>query len=515
MSHYNKSKNALVENKSIINGYSYEINGILYISVWGSPRDRGYAYGFYSAKDFKKIKDMLIYNCYETTGHPWDYYIDASNKYFKNNIKNKFHEFYEEMEGITEGCIDAGVETSIDEIIAWNNVITIMEYWHPEQDSPGAKIAMATSKEGGGNGAKDRCSAFIATGDYTTDGRIVVAHNSFCDFLDGQYFRLVLDIAPEKGHRFVMQTRACSIWSGTDFFVTDHGIIGTETTIGGFLAYEHNDPISCRIRKAMQYGETMDDYVDILLKGNSGDYANAWLFGDIRTNEIMRFELGLKYWDVKKTTNGYFYGCNFAFSPEIRNLECANTGYCDVRRHQGARQVRIPDLVEKYKGKLNISTAKIIIADHYDVYLNKINPCSRTICSHYELDPREYMSDPSRPKPFTPKGAIDGAVADYDSISKVGFYLKFGSSCNVGFNSHKFCNKHRQWKQLEPYLNDRPSQPWTFVTVGMKLKSSNKNISTKRVYVISAPKTSKRKSIHRIQTPYNTVKRKHRKRATI
>lgn len=458
-------------------GYSYELNGWTYISIWGAPRERGFSYGFYSAKDFKKAQKMLEFNTLDSTGHPWSYFVDIAKNEFSPSIRANFPEFMEEMEGIAEGCIAAGVDTSIDEIVAWNNYITIVSCWYPNSTS-GFKMLSSSSKEGGGGGAADRCSAFIANGDYTTDGKIVVAHNSFVEFIDGQFYKVILDVTPSEGHRFMMQTEACSIWSGTDFFVTDCGIIGTETTIGGFMPYEKHDPISCRIRKAMQYGNTMEEYVDILLNGNSGDYANAWLFGDTRTNEIMRFELGLKYWDVKKTSNGYYYGANFPFSPEIRNFECANTGFRDIRRHQGSRQVRIPDLVEENKGKINLDVAKMIIGDHYDIYLNKENPCSRTVCSHYELDGREFMSDPSRPKPFSPRGAIDGAVADAECIKNMSFVMKWGSSCNVPFDAKDFCNQHRQWADYEPYLMDRPSQPWTRFTVGMKGPGMASSVST-------------------------------------
>jgi hypothetical protein len=297
--------------------------------------------------------------------------------------------------------------------------------------------------------------------------------------MDGQYYDIILDITPSKGQRIIMQTAPCFIWSGTDVFITDAGIMGTETTIGGFGAYENNHTISCRIRNAMQYGKTLDDYVKILLDNNSGDYANAWLLADINTGEIMRFEIGLKYHDVKRKKEGYFYGCNFPFSPEIRNLECSDTGYCDVRRHQGSRQVRIPDLMEEYKGKINIETAKIIISDHYDVYLNKENPCSRTVCSHYDLDAREYMSDPSRPKPFQARGVVDGAVMDSIGAKKMGFHMRWGNSCGMAFNAKEYCDKNRQWKHLEPYLNDRPSQPWTYFEAG-NVSDKNKNNKTSR-----------------------------------
>jgi hypothetical protein len=446
---------------NIKNGVSYEKNGWLYISVKGTPKERGFAHGYFAAKDFKEIQRVMSFLVYENTGKHWDFFIEAAKTHFKPTIMKHFHEFYEEMEGIAEGCKAAGVETSIDEIIAWNNSITILDCWYPS--SLAASGGPKMGSEGGGQ--KDRCSAFIANGDYTTDGKIVIAHNSFVEYMDGQFYNAILDITPTKGHRIIMQTAPCCIWSGTDVFITSKGIMGTETTIGGFGAYENNDTIACRIRQAMQYGDTLDDYVNILLKNNSGDYANAWLFADIHTNEIMRFELGLKYHDVQRTKNGYFYGCNFPFSPEIRNFECSNTGYCDVRRHQGARQVRIPDIVEQYKGRINVEVAKKIISDHYDVYLKKVNPCSRTICAHYDLDPREFMSDPGRPKPFQARGVIDGAVMDTESAKKMSFYMRWGNSCGMPFNVKEYCNEHRQWSHLEPYLHDRPSQPWTLFSI--------------------------------------------------
>jgi hypothetical protein len=121
----------------------------------------------------------------------------------------------------------------------------------------------------------------------------------------------------------------------------------------------------------MQYANTLDEHVEYLNKGNSGGYANAWLIGDLNKNEIMRLELGLKYINVNKTKNGYFFGFNAAFDPRIRNIESNNSGFYDIRRHQGARNVRLYDLMEKHKGKINIPIAKEIISDHYDVYLKK------------------------------------------------------------------------------------------------------------------------------------------------
>jgi len=366
----------------------------------------------------------------------------------------------------------------IDEVVAWNNYFTLTESWWanmPEEEAiaiKGSAVSnVGASKEGG---SQERCSAFIAVGDWTRDGKIVCGHNNFSNFIDGQLAKYVIDLKPTNGNRILMLGFPGWIWSGTDFFVTSAGILGTETTIGGFISYENKIPISCRIRNAMQYGNNLDDYERMLLDGNSGDYANSWLFGDTNKNEIMRIEIGLRFHNTERTSNGYFIGFNAPYDPRIRNLECVNTGIDDIRRHQGARKVRLADLMDIYKGKINIYIAQQIISDHYDVYLNKENPCSRTCCSHYELDAREYMSDPSRPKPFQPRGALDGNVIDTTMAKNMSFCLRWGNSCGIPFYKDKFCLENRVWDYLKPYLHDRPQQPWTDFTITNKGSSMSK-----------------------------------------
>jgi hypothetical protein len=233
----------------------------------------------------------------------------------------------------------------------------------------------------------------------------------------------------------------------------------------------------------MQFENTLDGCLKALKYNNSGDYANSWLIGDTKTNTIMRIELGLEYVNVEKKTDGYFIGFNAAEDPRIRNLECSNTGYYDIRRHQGARRVRLTQLMEEHKGKIDIAVAKDIIADHYDVYLNKINPSARTCCGHYELDDRAYMSQADRPLPYQPRGAVDGIVCDTNLVKKMSMIARWGSSCGTPFDKTEFFKKHIQWKDQEPYLHNRPSQPWTEFSVynyNFDKKKSNRNTKTKK-----------------------------------
>jgi hypothetical protein len=486
-----------------LNGYALKKNGWTYISVHGDPEERGYAYGYFCAKDFKDIQTMLKFFMMESYGFEWSTFIREVNKDYHHFSKTKYPEFYKEMVGIAKGCTAGGTPTDIDEILAWNFYLSI-PYWLLKKGAVGAK-------EGGGSfqfqgikkePADDHCSAFIAVGkDWTTNGQIVVAHNSFAEYVDGQYLNVILDMQPTHGAQMLIQTSPCWIWSGSDFFVTSYGIIGTETTIGGFNQYEQNIPLMFRIRQAMQYGQTMDEYVELLLKGNSGDYANSWFFGDIKTNEILRLELGLKYHNVERTKNGCFIGFNSTYDPRIRNLECENTGFYDTRRHQGARLVRLGDLMEQHKGKLNIELAKELIADHYDVYLHKENnPNSRTVCSHYDEDAREFMSQADRPKPFAPRGATDGCAADTECIRNMSFWARYGRSCGEPFEVKSFINKNRQYKMFEPYLRDRPSEPWTLFTSNRKKMvkkrkrgGSSRKQKKSRVYFLSNVTKRRRK----------------------
>lgn len=76
----------------------------------------------------------------------------------------------------------------------------------------------------------ERCSAFIATGDYTKDGKIVMAHNAWTSYLDGQRWNIVFDIVPEKGNRIFMDGLPGVIHSGDDFGINSAGMMITETT---------------------------------------------------------------------------------------------------------------------------------------------------------------------------------------------------------------------------------------------------------------------------------------------
>jgi hypothetical protein len=339
------------------------------------------------------------------------------------------------------------------------------------------------SKTGSSEGGADRCSAFMAVGNtYTSDGGFICAHITFDNYIMGQFDNIILYIdtstsntTQKPSYNMLMQTFAGGIFSSTDFFVTSAKIIGTETTIGGFHAFELHAPSCVRCRKAMQYSGTLDEYIINLKKNNSGDYASTWYIGhteskDSKGNirpEIMRIELGLKYVNVEKKTDGYFIGFNACYDPRIRNLECSNDGFFDIRRHSGARRVTLNEKIKEYTEgtkRISIAEAQLIISNHYDLYLGKDNPCSRSICAHYDLDKREYMSQENRPKPYQPKGAVDAKICTSSLCNKMQFMARWGNACGTDFKKDEFCNLHREWEYQRAYMEDRLKQPWVVCT---------------------------------------------------
>ena len=312
---------------------------------------------------------------------------------------------------------------------------------------------------------KEHCSAIVATGSATVDGKPYLGHESFDEFWSGQYFNVCKRVEPDDGYAFIMQASApCMLSSMTDFYVTAAGLNITETTLAGFDRYDDAGmPEWVRIRDAVQYAATIDEFVGRLNKGNNGGYANAWLIADHNTGEIARFEQGLEFTSLERTFDGAYFGCNAVFDPRIRNLECKDNGFNDPRQQTGARRQRWMELIDQYYGKIDLEVVKKMLADTYDVYLGYNCPSSRDICAHYDADPQYYADDPDAVWniPFYPAGSCDAKAAGPDDVKHLKMWGRYGRADGVEFVAKDFMDQHPLWKWMDGYLEDRPTQPWT------------------------------------------------------
>jgi hypothetical protein len=148
--------------------------------------------------------------------------------------------------------------------------------------------------------------------------KIVIAHNNWSSYAEGERWTVVFDIVPASGQHFIMDGLPGVITSQDDFGVNASGLMITETTLPMIKGFDVNGiPEFDRSRKAMQYATSIDEYAAIMRKGNNGGYANSWLIGDRKTGEIGYLELGLRHTPLTKKKDGYFVSSNFAADPDL------------------------------------------------------------------------------------------------------------------------------------------------------------------------------------------------------
>lgn len=428
----------------------HEKGGWIYLHIEGEPFARGIQHGYLLSAEIKENLRLLRARWEHQTALDWSWYVQNAGEVLSTKVDK---ENLAELDGIVEGLRWAGVSTSRDELVGLNGYAELLGSWWPTvKDS--AQVAYNMQP-------KESCSSFIATGKMTADGQIVLGHNTM-DLYHNPLCNIILDIKPARGHRILMQSVAGFIHSETDFFITDAGLVGSETTIGEFFPFDPKGlPEFSRMRRATQDAGSIEEWCAIMKQGNNGGYANAWLLGDINTNEIARLELGLKQIAFEKKGDGYFIGSNVAENLKLLRLE-TKKDETNIKYSSIARRVRWKELMKKYEGRIDLKLAKAFEADHYDSYLKKDNPGGRSLCGHWEIDAQPF--GPSIP--YSPEGTMDGKVVDAAMAKKMSFSARWGSACGRAFSGAKFLKEHPQYDWLEGMLADRPKQPWTLFTAG-------------------------------------------------
>jgi hypothetical protein len=428
----------------------HEKDGWINLHIEGEPFERGFQHGYLLAPEIKDALAITVRIWEYTCDTKWKWVVDQSTKMFLPHIDP---ENLAEIDGIVEGLKVANVNTSREEMITYNGFFELIWYWWPMVRDSITHHAQQTQHES--------CSSFIATGGMTADGKIVLGHN----FWNAFYYpvpNIILDILPAQGNRMLLQAFAGLIHSGSDFFVTSAGLVGSETTISDFNGFDPSGiPEFVRMRRAMQDASSIEQWCEIMKKGNNGGYANAWLIGDVKTNEIARLELGLKCIGYEKKSDGFFVGSNGAEDPCILRRE-TTIEETDIRKGYVARKVRWNQLMEEYKNKIDIEVGKVLLSDHYDTYINAESPSPRTICGHDYLEPVMGL------QVYAPFGAMDGKVINSHMAKNMSFEARWGSSCGMPFDADKFLIDHPQYGWMKGLLKNRPSQKWTTFTAGEK-----------------------------------------------
>lgn len=446
--------------KKLAGAYMFKKNGWTYVHLHGTPEEIGFQHGYLLEPQIEDFYHVLkVESEHNTPGYKWAFYRKTAKDMFWPKINA---EYRAELKGIAEGVKARGGDVDLWDIVAMNGQMEIEEYYIPwlmhEKDKNKPQVSKAP-----GN-----CSAFVATGDWTQGGQIVIAHNNWTNYADGERWTIIFDIQPEHGYRILMEGAPGFITSNDDFGENSDGLMITETTISGFVGFNTKGiPEFVRSREAMQYASSIDQYAKIMETDNNGAYANDWLLGDRKTGEIGYLELGLTHWKLWKKKNGYFVSSNFARLPSLIKDETVGYNPKDMSSSPNARHVRWLQLMKQYKGRIDVQMAEKFLGDHYDTWLKKIHPDQRTLCGHIDNSPEgvPVWGD----GPYTPEGAVTGKVTDSAMSAKMEMVGRAGHPGGENFYAKPFLKAHPQFDWEKPILKNMISYPWT------EFKSSEKS----------------------------------------
>jgi len=426
------------------------LNNWTVVRLSGSPKQIGYQHGYLLAPEIADLQKVFLLELTHDTGKDWNFFREAGKNVWWPHIDQ---EYRDEMQAIADGANARGVHLDVWDIVVMNGA----EEWsyYVGQYDKDHKIASPPTVT-----APDHCSAFVATGSYTKDGKVGIAHNNWTGYMDGSRWTMAFDIKPADGYRFVMDGLPGIIHSGDDFGVNSAGMVITETTITGFSGYDFRGiPEFIRARKAMQYSSSIDDVARIFKEGNNGGYANDWLIADIKKNEIASLELGLKNVTLERKTDGYFVGSNFPISPKLA-LEETDFNLKDSGLSGNARHKRWEQLMQENKGKIDVVAAQKFLADHIDSVTGKNEPSERTLCGHVEMSSRGMGS---WQPPYGTAGAVQNKATDSAMAAKMTFTAAAGHACGHHFLAAEHLAAHPELAWQKPALRDMKAYPWTLI----------------------------------------------------
>src|SRR5690349_13341272 len=227
-----------------------ERNGWIQVHLEGTPAAIGYQHGYLLAPEIEDNFRVISKEVAHDEKKSWAFFRKAAEEVFWPRIEQ---EYRDELNGIVEGLKARDSKLDVWDIVALNAWLELPYYdrWYNDRHPGAEKVA----------GPGDHCSAFVATGSYTKDGRIVIGHNNWTSYSSGERWNVIFDIVPAKGHRIFMDGAPGLIHSADDFGINAAGIVITETTIAGFTGDFVPDgiPEFARARKAMQYSSSIDD----------------------------------------------------------------------------------------------------------------------------------------------------------------------------------------------------------------------------------------------------------------
>ncbi len=410
-------------------GFRYNIQGWIYLYIEGEPYERGLQHGYLLSNEIvdmitrwsnmihnqptiKKLNKFISEERYDKISETWWNFCKKQSYNFYKDKYEDYPEYKKEFQGIAEGVKKRGGkifgrDVTYQDILACNEmyellskitqkklrwglhpILTLFKNLKEIEPTLGETSIFDFLNNFYSESGNHKCNGFIAAGDATPKDEMVISNSMWStdkalmwwwSYYITFRWSIILDINPSNGNRIIMASAPGYIWSDHDYYQNDRGIVLLETTCSQGLWDNKGLPLAIRARRAMQYGNSVDDVMKILKYRNDGAMNAVWLIGDAKTNEIVRFEIGYRNSWYNKTSDGFYWSANNPFNTLVRIekfkikdslksiinfilFKSNSYVYITLRYFPSKRDIKYEELGMKYYGNIDIDIVKSIMS---------------------------------------------------------------------------------------------------------------------------------------------------------
>src|SRR5438105_2453480 len=140
--------------------------GWIFVHLQGSPSAVGFQHGYLLAPEIEDSKRAIELSTIHGVNHNWTELRAVAQKYFWPRVPD---EYRQELQAIADGLRAHGSKLDTMDLVTMNGFMEFSYYYDEARRHQTKNVA---------SNVGEHCSAFVATGSYTKDGRIVIGHNN-------------------------------------------------------------------------------------------------------------------------------------------------------------------------------------------------------------------------------------------------------------------------------------------------------------------------------------------------